>query len=43
MLNINSILRSFPISIYQKFEQYFSRDDVNINQLEEIRVRVGKM
>lgn len=42
MLNINSILRCFPISIYQKFEQYFSRDDVNINQLEEIRVRVGR-
>lgn len=42
MLNIQHILQSFPIPIYRKLDEYFSKEEVNINQLEEIRIRVGR-
>lgn len=42
MVNISNILRCFPININQKIDNYLKRDDVNINLLEEIRIRVNK-
>lgn len=42
MINISNILRCFPINIYKKIDSYFKRDDVNINLLEEIRIRANK-
>lgn len=42
MINISNILRCFPININQKIDNYLKRDDVNINLLEEIRIRTNK-
>lgn len=42
MINISNILRCFPININQKIDSYLKRDEVNINLLEEIRIRTNK-
>ena len=42
MINISNILRCFPINIYKKIDNIFITQNVNINLLEEIRIRVGK-
>lgn len=42
MINISNILRCFPINIYKQIDNLFVRENVNINSLEEIRIRVGK-
>ena len=42
MININNILRCFPLDISRKIDRILARDDVNINLLEEIRIRTNK-
>lgn len=42
MININNILRCFPLELSKKIDRILSSDNVNINLLEEIRIRVNK-
>ena len=42
MICINNILRCFPIRISKKIEQYFLSENINLNLLEEIRIRVNR-
>ncbi len=42
MIQINSILRCFPNAIVRKIDEYFTINDVNLNYLEEIRIRVNR-
>ena len=46
MININNILRCLPNSLVRKIDNFFSLSDtdlnININYLEEIRIRVNK-
>ena len=42
MIQINSILRCFPNGIVRKIDEYFTINDVNLNYLEEIRIRVNR-
>ena len=41
MININNILRCFPNSALRKIDEYILSNNININYLEEIRVRVN--
>ena len=41
MFLIASILKCFPIKISKIIEDIFNKKDVNINNLEEIRIRVN--
>lgn len=42
MLCIQTILRCFPIRVSKKIEDYFLSENVNLNLLEEIRVRINR-
>ena len=42
MICINNILRCFPIRICKKIEEYFLSENINLNLLEEIRIRVNR-
>lgn len=42
MISIQTILRCFPIKIAKKIEDYFLSQNVNLNLLEEIRIRTNK-
>lgn len=42
MICIHNILRCFPIKISKKIEDYFLSENININVLEEIRIRTNK-
>ena len=42
MININSILRCFPNKMVKLIDDYFVSNNININYLEEIRLRVNK-
>ena len=42
MININNILRCFPNKIVKKLDDFFISNDININYLEEIRIRVNR-
>ena len=42
MININEILRCFPNSIVRKIDELFMSNNININLLEEIRIRVER-
>ena len=42
MININNILRCFPIRVSKKIDEYILSENININLLEEIRLRVNR-
>lgn len=42
MININNILKCFPNSAVRKIDEYFVKNNVNLNYLEEIRIRVNR-
>lgn len=42
MININNILRCFPNSIVRKIDEFFTSNNVSVNLLEEIRIRVNR-
>lgn len=42
MIQINSILRCFPNNIVRKIDEYFTVNNINLNYLEEIRIRVNR-
>lgn len=42
MININNILRCFPSRMIRVIDEFFLSSGININYLEEIRVRVNK-
>ncbi|MFR0823656.1 MAG: hypothetical protein ACLU84_01850 [Clostridia bacterium] len=42
MVQIQHILRCFPLKIYKKLEELFSSSYNSMNNLEEIRMRVNK-
>lgn len=42
MICIHSILKCFPIKIAKKMEDYFLSENINLNLLEEIRIRVNR-
>ncbi len=41
MVYIQNIMRSFPLSISRKIEEFFISENVNLNYLEEIRFRTN--
>ncbi len=42
MININNILKCFPNRIYTKLDEIFMANSLNLNYLEEIRIRVNR-
>ncbi len=42
MININNIIRCFPNKIYSKLDEKFMNENINLNYLEEIRIRVNR-
>jgi len=42
MININNILRCFPNKMVRKLDEYLLANNVNLNNLEEIRIRVNR-
>ena len=42
MININNILRCFPNKMVRKIDEYFLSNNINLNNLEEIRIRVNR-
>lgn len=42
MICIQPILRCFPIRVSKKIEDYFLSENVNLNLLEEIRIRINR-
>ena len=42
MININNILRCFPNNVVRKIDEYFVKNNINLNYLEEIRIRVNR-
>ena len=42
MISINNILRCFPIRVSKKIDEYILSENININLLEEIRLRVNR-
>ncbi len=42
MININNVLRCFPMRMYKKIDDFFLGENININLLEEIRFRVNR-
>lgn len=42
MICINNILRCFPIKVSKKIEDYIISENININLLEEIRIRINR-
>ena len=42
MIYINNILRCFPVRICSKIDEFILSKNININLLEEIRVRVNR-
>lgn len=42
MICIHNILRCFPIKVSKKLEDYFLSENINLNLLEEIRIRTSR-
>lgn len=42
MVCINNILKCFPIKIAKRIQDYFLSENINLNLLEEIRIRVNR-
>ena len=42
MIYINNILRCFPVNICRKIDDFIISKNVNVNLLEEIRIRVNR-
>lgn len=42
MISIHHILRCFPIKVSKKIEDYFLSENINLNLLEEIRIRINR-
>lgn len=42
MISINNILRCFPIKVSRKIEDYILSESINVNMLEEIRIRTNR-
>ena len=42
MININNILKCFPNKMLRKIDEYFTVNNINLNDLEEIRIRVSR-
>ena len=42
MICIQPILRCFPIKVSKKVEDFFLSENINLNLLEEIRIRVNR-
>lgn len=42
MISINNILKCFPIRIAKRIEDYILSENINLNLLEEIRIRVNR-
>jgi stage III sporulation protein AA len=42
MININEILRCFPVKLVHKLDEYFTLKNFNLKNLEEIRIRVNR-
>lgn len=42
MICIRNILRCFPIRVCQKIDNFFLSENININLLEEIRIRTNR-
>ena len=42
MININNILRCFPSRICKKIDEFILSENINVNMLEEIRIRVNR-
>ena len=42
MIQINNILRCFPNGIIRKIDEYFTINNIGLNYLEEIRIRVNR-
>lgn len=42
MINIQNILRCFPIRVAKRIEDYILSENININLLEEIRIRTNR-
>lgn len=42
MIYINNILRCFPTRICNKIDEFILSENININLLEEIRIRVNR-
>ena len=42
MININNILKCFPIRISREIEKFFIAENINLNSLEEIRIRINR-
>lgn len=43
MICINNILKYFPINISKKIDEYFFTKNINVNYLEEIRIRTNQL
>ena len=42
MININIILKCFPFNISKKIDNFFLSENINLNLLEEIRIRTNR-
>ena len=42
MININDILHCFPSMLVKNIDDYFISNNINVNYLEEIRIRAYK-
>ncbi len=42
MIYINNILRCFPIRVSKRIEEIFLSENINLNMLEEIRIRTNR-
>jgi len=42
MICIRNILRCFPIKVSKKIDEYFLSENINLNLLEEIRIRINR-
>lgn len=42
MICVHNILRCFPIKVCKRIEDYFLSENINLNLLEEIRIRVNR-
>ena len=42
MIYLNNIMRCFPIRISKKIDDFFMSENINLNLLEEIRIRTNR-
>ena len=42
MICIRNILRCFPIKVSKKIDDFFLSENINLNLLEEIRIRINR-